>query len=163
MVAAEKPEQDRENLLRDATALTHRIELKVADYHDSIVVGFRDSSAASFFFGADPVYHFNSMFELRRAFVDGLLYKADRRRLVSLRRNRTDQETQLIRCDLNDEQQEIFVANADRHLQLLATALQQGSITIIGQLPHNVDLIQKVHDCLGHLKELRFADSPRVS
>ena len=70
-------ESDREDLLREATALVERAELTIEGFDEPIVVGFRRDGSASFFFGADPVYQFNTAFELRRAFVVGLLYKAE--------------------------------------------------------------------------------------
>ena len=68
-----RDESDREDLLREATALVERIELAPADAADDehIVAGFRRDGALSIYFGADPVYHFNSAGELRRAYCDG--------------------------------------------------------------------------------------------
>ncbi len=60
-------EEEREDLMRDAKALVDRIELVVPGFEEPVVVGFRTNGAASFYFGQDAVYHFNSQLELRRA------------------------------------------------------------------------------------------------
>ena len=90
-----RDESSREDLLREATALVERIELRITapisaahDRDDHVVVGFRANGAASFFFGDDPVYQFNSAGQLRRAYCGGLLFKATHGRLVSLQRVR---------------------------------------------------------------------------
>jgi hypothetical protein len=43
------------------------------------IAGFR-TSGSDFFFGAEPVYQFNTAGELRRAYCDDLLIKASRGR-----------------------------------------------------------------------------------
>src|SRR6186997_1242741 len=93
-------ESEREDLLREATALVERAELTLEGSEEPIVVGFRRDGSASFFFGVDPVYQFNAACELRRAFVGGLLYKAERGRLVSLSRQRTMESVALFRAEL---------------------------------------------------------------
>src|SRR6476469_7343231 len=90
-----RQESDREDLLREATALVERIELRLPDQPESVVAGFRRDGSASFFFGQSPVYQFNSGRELRRAYRDGLLYKTDNGRLVEMRRERTDTAIEL--------------------------------------------------------------------
>ena len=89
-----RDQSSREDLLREATALVERIELRIAgpmsvkhDRDDHVVVGFRANGSASFFFGEDPVYQFNSAGQLRRAYCGGLLIKAAHGRLVSLQRS----------------------------------------------------------------------------
>ena len=48
-------EQDREDLLSEATALVQRVELRVEGFAEPVIVGFRRGGEASVFFGADPV------------------------------------------------------------------------------------------------------------
>ncbi len=92
----DRQQSDREDLLAEATALVERIELVLPGYAEPIVAGFRASDCASLFFGTDPVYQFNSQRQLRRAFVDGLLYKAECGRLVSLTRTQNVLAVELI-------------------------------------------------------------------
>src|SRR5437588_282047 len=80
---------DREDLLREATALVERAELAVADWPEPVVIGFRRDGAASIYFGGDPVYQFNARGELRRAFVADRLFKAEHGILAALDRQRS--------------------------------------------------------------------------
>src|SRR5688500_8421146 len=102
-------ESNREDLMREATALIERAELVLPGAAEPVVVGFRRDGSASFFFGADPVYQFNAAGELRRAYVGGLLYKAVSRHLVALRRERTETETILLSCELSGEETAHFL------------------------------------------------------
>src|SRR5512138_3714273 len=106
-------ESDREDLLREATALVERVELSVAGMTENVVAGFRRDGAASFFFGADPVYQFNAAGELRRAFVGGLLYKTDRGKLVEMRRERTAEAVELRSRQLDAVETASFLAQAE--------------------------------------------------
>ena len=65
-----RSEHDAEDLIRDATALTERAEFRLPDAAHPVIVGFRPDGCASFFFGLDEVFHFNSQANLRRANVD---------------------------------------------------------------------------------------------
>src|ERR1700704_5517811 len=99
-----REESSREELLREATALVERVELipNVAISDGHIVAGFRRNGALSVFFGEDPVYQFNAAGELRRAYTNGKLLKADRGRLAALQRVRTQNEVQLVRHELDE-------------------------------------------------------------
>src|SRR5437867_13443850 len=103
-----RQESDREDLLREATALVERIELRLSQQPDSIVAGFRRDGSASFFFGQSPVYQFNSRCELRRAYVGGLLYKVDNGKLVEMRRERTANAVELRSRPLSSDESARF-------------------------------------------------------
>src|SRR6476469_7681087 len=117
-----RDESNSEDLLRDATALVERIELirHGALSHGHIIAGFRRNGAFSIFFGEDPVYQFNAAGELRRAYCDGKLLKANRGRLVALQRVRTQYEVQLIRHKLDETDSNQFLAQMANHLQAFA-------------------------------------------
>src|SRR5690348_4164205 len=99
-----RQESDREDFLREATALIERVELHVTGFEEPIVVGFRRDGCASFFFGAVAVYQFNSAGELRRGYIEGLLYKAVGGRLIGLQRERTEAAVELQRLELDADQ-----------------------------------------------------------
>lgn len=156
-------EQDREDLLAEATALVERVELRVADFPATLVVGFRREGATSFYFGADPAFHFNSAGLLRRAFVSGLLYKAERGRIVSLDRRRTAGEVQLVRHELAADENRSFLAALLANLQALREALEQGRFERLRQEPEQADVVGRVRDWLGaHGQHIGIAFSPRV-
>jgi len=142
-----REEADREDLLREATALPERVELSSLD-HDgrkhTITVGFRRDGAASFFFDTDPVYQFNAKRELRRGFHDGKLIKAEQGRLIELTRTRTPTETILERRELTEaESGELLDTCRLRLSMLVAHWLRQG-YSLEGQVPPGEDVMKRV-------------------
>jgi hypothetical protein len=127
-------ESDREDLLREATALVERTELRVAGEQEPVTAGFRRDGSCSLFFGADPVYQFNASGELRRAFVAGLLYKAEHGRLVSLRRERTKDQVLLRRSELDPAAIADFLAAMQARLRRLRHSLEQGTFEVLGEV-----------------------------
>src|SRR5438045_3092531 len=119
-----RQEQDREDLLREATALIERAEVQLP--HDELptLLGFRRDGSFSIYFAGDFVYQFNSNLELRRAHVHGLLYKAEKGRLVEIERRREPGCVALIRRPLSSEEQATFLAQMRRRLSEFAAALQ---------------------------------------
>jgi hypothetical protein len=139
-----KDEQDREDLLTEAKALTERVRLEIPGHVEPVIVGFRPDGSASFYFGAQPAYHFTSSGKLRRAFVDDFLYKAERGQLVSLRRDRTPEAVNLLRHVLDAAQLQAFIDCAKQHLQALHAALTASKFTVTGQVPADGNLIERV-------------------
>jgi hypothetical protein len=135
---------DREDLLREATALVERVELTISGFADPIVCGFRRDGSASFYFGADPVYQFNTASELRRAHIGGRLVKAERGRLVALSRERTEKEVALVRHELSDAETTATLAECSSFLFRLYETLQERPATINGQFPPSADVAGRV-------------------
>lgn len=159
-----REEEAREDLLREATALVDRIELRAECFGDSIVAGFRRDGAASFFFGQQIVYQFNSAAELRRGFLDGRLYKAECGRLVELRRQRTTESVDLVRHELTDSETSQFMADAHQRLQKLHQTLCAGQFQMIGQVSPQGDVVARLQNWLDSLGEaIPLAQSPRVN
>lgn len=157
-----REEEDREDLLREATALIERVEFRIPHEAETVVIGFRRIGGASFFFGADPVYQFNADRELRRAYVAGKLLKAERGRLVELTRVRTPDETQLVRRDLDAAETELLLDVMVRRLTQLRDALT-APFTVVGQVPDGVDVAARVRRELAALcGPPKIADSPRA-
>jgi hypothetical protein len=156
-------ERDREDLLRDATALVERIELAVDGFDEHVVVGFRDSGAASVYFGQDPVYHFNSAGELRRAYAGGRLYKAENGRLVSMERQRSEHQVALVGCELSNSDREAFLAALDRLIDTLRDALETGRAAVVGQAPQGRDVLARVSAWLAELPcPVNIAEQPHA-
>jgi len=130
-----RQESDREDLLREATALVERVELTIAGFEQPIVCGFRRDGAASFFFGADPVYQFNTAFQLRRAFVGGKILKAEGGRLVALSRVRAANEVSLVRHELTENEVRVLIDDLRGNLQRFRAALEADAYVLNGQVP----------------------------
>lgn len=156
-------ESDREDLLREATALVERVELTSGDRRVSIVAGFRDDGSLSIFFGAEPVYQFNSAGELRRAFVNDRLLKASNGRLVALRRERHGDEVQLLRHDLDAAEQESFLDQMSNQLRNFAQGIDSSILQIVGQVPPNADILSRIRSWLGDYPTPTVAQRPNVS
>ncbi|HEV3024921.1 MAG TPA: hypothetical protein VGX76_20740 [Pirellulales bacterium] len=164
-----RQEQDREDLLAEATALVERVELAVEGFDEPLVAGFRRDGSASVYFGADPAYHFNSHGELRRAYAAGLLYKAEgvsqsrHGRLVALERCRAAGEVQLVRHELDADENARFLDALSRRLASLGEALHQGQYRLVGQVPADADVVARVRDWLARVPTpVAIATSPRV-
>jgi len=156
--------EDREDLLRDATAYVTRVQLKFASDATLVEVfaGFRVQGAASFYFDQDPVYHFNSAGQLRRAFVDDVLIKAESGQLVEWRRQRTDTTVTMLRQEMSAEQQHKFCETAVRQLGGLRQSIAQGSIVLEGQIPAGEDVVVRLAAYLERCETIEIADSPHV-
>jgi hypothetical protein len=146
-----RQESDREDLLREATALVERVELRLPEQAESIVAGFRRDGSASFFFGESPVYQFNSRRELRRAYVGGLLYKVESGRLVEMRRERTPTAVELRSRPLSSEDATQFLLDTEKWLGTLRNALAAGNAEVVGQLPGDKDVAARVKAWLQEL------------
>jgi hypothetical protein len=146
-----RDEHDREDLLTQATALVERAELLVAGEAEPVVVGFRRDDSASAYFGAEPAFHFNAVGELRRAFDEGLLYKAEKQRLVSLKRERVRGEVQLLRHELTDKETRLFLDKLARRLARLRSTLAQGDWRLVGQVPASSDVVARIRRWLDRL------------
>ena len=162
-----RQEQDKEDLLREARALVERVELTTTT-HDgvrhTVVVGFRRDGAPSYFIGADPVYQFNAAGELRRAFHGGTLLKAEQGRLVELTRKRTDTETILERRELTEPETAAILDDARLRLTALVAHWLRGGYTVVGQVPAEGDVMQRVVEETEALlaEELKIAPKPNA-
>lgn len=145
----ERIEVDREDLLAEATALADRVELAVTGLAEPVVVGFRAQGAASVYFGPDPAYHFNSKGELRRAYCDGLLFKAEQGRLVALERRRSDAAVELVRQELSETEQVTFLQRMADELRQLHAQLAANQFQVRGQVSESENLLERVRAWLA--------------
>jgi len=166
--------QDREDLLRDATAFATRVQLKVPSGERSRVVfaGFRMGGAMSIYFDQDPVYHFNTAGHLRRAFVNDDLVKAERGRLVCLRRQRheerheerSESESALIRNAMTPLEQQDFCQTVRQQLHDFLQEIVEESYVMDGQVQEDgkENVLQRLTVFLEQLGEIVVAESPHV-
>jgi len=143
-----KEEHDHEDLLADAKTLVERLRIEIPGHEAPVIVGFRQDGGASFYFGAQPAYHFTSTGQLRRAFADDFLFKAERGQLVSMRRDRQAEVVNLLRHTLDGTEQREFIARARRHLDSVRAALDSGTFTVTGQVPAVGNLSERVEQWL---------------
>lgn len=159
-----REESDREDLLRDASALIERIELAPAnsDVGDHVVMGFRNDGAMSVYFGSDAAYHFNRKGQLRRAFCDGLLVKAENQRLVSMQRLRQGNEVTLLRHNMLDEEQSEFLFGMLKRLRELMQQCSRHALVTVGQVPADAKVLDRAMKWLDSHDEAQIARSPHA-
>ncbi len=127
-------ESDREDLIREATALKQRVEWDVPSESEPVVTGFKRDGSLSVYFGQDPVYQFNPVGQLRRAYVGNFLYRTQGDTLARLHRERTADETTLIRHDLAAEALAEFVTAMQIRLSHLRESITDQIATILRQV-----------------------------
>lgn len=159
----ERTERDAEDLLRDATALTERAELRLTDADDRIIIGFRHDGGASFFFGLDEVYHFNSQASLRRAARDGKLIKAVHGKLASLTRERDGGKVRLKSTDLSVAETQAFKERLSAKLAELLAALKADRYELLRQVPDESPIVRRTMAWIAALPdEVTVAESPHA-
>jgi len=146
-----RQEQRREDILREATALVERAEFQLQGYAEPVVVGYRRDGSASFFFGDEYVFQFNSARQLRRVYYEGLLLKAEAGELVSLSRHRRADEVVLRRHNLTVEETNRMLAQVRQHLDQLAQELRTVTYTMVRQVPAEADIASKTDRWLAML------------
>lgn len=157
-----RQEHDREDLLAEATALVQRCELRVRGCDELVFVGFRGDGCGSVYFGPDEAYHFNTAGELRRAHRDGLLFKADRGRLVSLRRERTEGQVALLRHDLDDGETAALLESMRLRLGALNAALVAGEFHLERSVGDAAALLDRIHRWLPTVLSAAVAQRPNA-
>ncbi|VAX42535.1 hypothetical protein MNBD_PLANCTO02-856 [hydrothermal vent metagenome] len=156
-------ESDREDLMKEATALIRRIEFCVADNPQQIVAGFRKTGGLSLYFEADPVYHVDEMMRLRRAYVDGYLYRTQGTTLAQLNRQRTKTTTTLHRYDLGEEECQAFCKQVATNIQNLFNSLQKNDVQIHQQIPEDVPLLDELKEALQKILEEGIQLAPAIA
>lgn len=136
-----RQESDREDLMREAIALSQRMEVRCDGFNDIVTLGFRNADALSIFIGQDPVYQFDPDARLRRAFVDGLLYRSQHDTLAQLTRQRTEGRTVLARVDLAAPDLAAFRNTMNQRLTGLLA-----EIGTVGQTDTRCEILRSVGD-----------------
>ena len=101
--------------------------------------------------------------ELRRAYCDGLIFKAVRGRLVSLERVRTPHDVQLLRHELTNDEPNVFITRMGDHLRNFTARLNDGGVEVVGQVPPSADVLGRVRTWLSENNGLRIANAAGVT
>lgn len=153
-----RDESDREDLLREAAALTRRAEFSVEHENDPAFLGFKRDGGLSVYLGADPVYQFNPQGQLRRAYCNGLLYRTQGTTLAELRRDRSAADRVVLRRrDLDAAELSAFLAEMTSRLHDLQQQLSARSFRAMKTVPADADLVPEF---LAALETIFSADPP---
>jgi len=157
-----REESDREDLMREATALVRRAELDFPERDDqeTVIVGFRRDGRLAVYFGPDPVYQFDEFHRLRRAYAGGFLYRTQGETLARLTRKRTETETQLIRRDLDADELAGFRQTAKSRLSPLEKAIAGKTVRVVSQVPAEGDLLGDLGQALRTILDQNLPLAP---
>ncbi len=158
-----RDESDREDLLREATALVERAEILLSNEPEPVIAGFRRDGSFSLFFGSERVVQFNSKGELRRGYFEGRLLKANQGRLSWLTRERTAGAVVLHSRELTPLESETVLQQAADMTQRLSSHLQQGTFTLVGQVPADGNIVPRIIAWQASLPQpIQIAAAPNV-
>ena len=157
-------ELDREDLMREATALVKRIEIQLQDDDANLcVVGVRSGGEVSIYIGFETVFQFNHLGELRRGFWKGHLLKAEQNKIIQLDRQRTESETHLVRYEFTTTEQTEFLRFTEEILDRIQQASFNGKLHVHRQVPVDLDGVAQVESWLNSLpRPIAIANVPNV-
>lgn len=131
-----RQETDKEDLIRDATALVERAEIVCDGWESVITTGFFRDGRCAIYFDQDPFYQFDSSGRLRRAFEAGFLYRSQGTALARIERHRSGTENAkasavvLCRTDLSASVLVQFHMRMTRRLIRLHDAIRLGAYSV---------------------------------
>ncbi len=147
-------EEDREDLMRDATALVRRMEIQIDGQEELIFIGYKRSGYLSIYLSQDLVYHFDDSCQLRRAFIKPFLYRSEGESLTRLARARTESTSELHSAKLSDEELVQFQLEMQNYIRTLQGALSEGRFKVIKQIPDEGDLPKELLSSLNIILSL---------
>ena len=156
-------ESDREDLMKDATGLVHRIEFSHPQFEEHVIVGFKQNQHCSFYFGQDVVFQFDDQNGLRRAHFGGSLYRTQATTLAKLTRERTEAETFLMRKDLSSDELHSFIKEMRERLEVFRRLLVSEELHIEQQIPDELQLKELVQDRLDHILKEDIVLAPTIA
>tara|TARA_B100000029_G_scaffold94314_1_gene84497 strand:+ start:2483 stop:2977 length:495 start_codon:yes stop_codon:yes gene_type:complete len=147
-----RDESHREDLMAEATALVPRAEFCSPAGTPRLVAGFKRDGSLSLYLGEDPVYAFDTSGRLRRAFVDGLLYRTQGDTLAMLRRDRSvGGQVSLLRHDLDEQELTSFRERLVSTVALVLEEMESGLLNQSVAVPGSADVTSRLIQELRHV------------
>ena len=147
-------------MLAEATALVERVEFTTPSFAEPMILGVRRDGCLSIYLSADEAYHFNTRHELRRAYLDGRLLKAEQHRLVALTRNRTATEVQLVRHEFTDAEMQQLLSRLQQSIDLLRKSIEQAAVQRC--VPDDLPARERTAQWLAPLSAVQVAAEPHA-
>ena len=155
-----KDAEDREDLLRDATAYVTRIEFNVPGVDDEIFCGFRENHAFSLYWGQDTVLQFNANAELRRAYWRNRMIASFKHQLHWLDRDANAARVRLQRVPLTEKEvSKLFDAYASCRKTIVETITREEH-SIVGEFPKEGNVSDRVAQWLREHESIKLALHP---
>lgn len=162
-----KQTEDREDLLRDGTAMSVRGRLLIDG--TEVVIGFRSRGQLSLYWDQDPVFQFDEAGRLRRAFLDSNRLKVEKGRLVRIKKadehdGPSASRLRLIVESLSEIEQSVILQSLseclqqiDEALDPLALARREQELQTVGA--SEADFALRVRNWISQLESpVRLAD-----
>jgi hypothetical protein len=146
-----RQEHEREDLFAEATALVQRVELTMPGEAEPIVIGARRDGCLSLYFDADHAYHFNTRYELRRAYLNGRLIKAEGGRLIALTRQRAEGEVQLVPEVWSPGECATLVTEVSARIATLRAGILANQCAVLRQAPAEWRALETLAEWLAPL------------
>lgn len=156
-------ESDREDLMREASALVRRVEFSTGVDTVPLVAGFRSDGSLTIFFHADRMAQFDMANRLRRALDEGKLYRTQGTTLARLTRRRTDTATILDRHDLTPCELAEFLETLESGIIRLHAELTGGKVTILRQIPDDADVLAELSQRMDDLALRQIELAPPIN
>jgi len=128
-------ESDRDDLFIEAVGLVRKLEGRMAGRPAAVILGFRADGVLVVYFGAEPMFQFDPAGRVRRAFVDGCLYRCQGETLAAMSRSRSETETTLVRHDLSPVELVEFRERLRSRVEPLRAALVDGQFAALRRFP----------------------------
>ena len=147
--------------MREAVALPRRVQLQIDGHDDPVIAGFFRDDRLAIYFGGDPVFQFDVDGRLRRAFVNGRLYRTQGSTLAELSRIRTADSTELSRRDLSSAELEAFLREMENHLRALRQSISLQPPAVLRQVSVEGDILPLLAQRLDLILSTRVHWPPR--
>lgn len=147
-------EDDKEDLIADATALLPRAEYtrtanaRLASPWNVITVGVRRDLCVSLYLDQDPFYQFDQHGGLRRAYVGDFLYRSGGKSLTRIHRVRTEDATKLASEVLSADELAEFRRTTHQDLTTLSELCRSKAISRNRSVPENADPLAGIQELL---------------
>ncbi len=159
-----RQESDREDLFAEAVAFDRKIELSelTGNRDATIVAGYRRNGLFTIYLHPDEMYQFTSDLLLRRAYVDGALYRTQGETLAKLVRHRMPDVSELLRSDLSSGELAAVLERARRNLECFFDKFDRKHYRIVRQFPEREDLVALLTDTLQKILQAAIGLAPAL-
>jgi hypothetical protein len=158
-----RQESDRDDLFAELAALSPRVELAVGSSPESVCAGRRESTGGwSVFFGPDRVYHFDASGRLRRAYLEGFLYRSEGLTLSRLRRERSATETSLLRHDLDAAELQGLLAAMRSTIRGFLEEIHSNRVHVSRVLPEHEEILSPLAAVLERAMDAKPPLAPAI-
>ena len=162
----------REDLMTEAVSLVPRVEIQDPSSVDPVVLGLNKLGWLFVYFGYDPMYRFDDAGRLRRAYLEGRLYRTSGRTLAVMERqsdkgsanSEIRSESILLRRDLSQTELGEFQKRLQNELRGLRNRLvhavilrqqPEGQSDLVRQFEHALDSVLESSEFLAPAIVLR--------